>query len=219
MSVQPGSVQRINTPTRRDVLKAAMDGMIATLWGGSPAYAEEERMTTTTKSYALPSVLTYDDVRAVSPALEHYTKVALLDGLWQRPELSPRDRSIVTVAALIARIQTIEMPYHFALAINNDVKPSELSEIITHLAFYSGWANAMSAVAVAKDIFHQRGIGIDQLPPAKDKLLTLNEEAERQRAEGNASERQLWRHLSGARAEYDRSSVPRSLASLRSRAS
>ena len=54
---------------------------------------------------------------------------------------------------------------------NNGVKPSELSEIITHLAFYSGWANAMSAVAVAKDIFHQRGIGIDQLPPAKDKLL------------------------------------------------
>jgi len=51
------------------------------------------------------------------------------------------------------------------------VKPSELSEIITHLAFYAGWANAMSAVAVAKDIFHQRGIGIDQLPPAKEKLL------------------------------------------------
>jgi 4-carboxymuconolactone decarboxylase len=104
MSIQPGGVQRINTPTRRDVLKATMGVMIATLWGGSPAYAEEERMTTTRKSYALPSVLTYDDVRAVSPALEHDTKGALLDGLWQRPQLSPRDRSIVTVAALIARI-------------------------------------------------------------------------------------------------------------------
>jgi 4-carboxymuconolactone decarboxylase len=182
MSIQLGSVQRINTPTRREVLKATMGVMIATLWGGSPAYAQEGRMTTTTKSNALPSVFTYDDVRAVSPALEHYTKDALLGGLWQRPELSPRDRSIVTVAALIARIQTIEMPYHFALAMNNGVKPSELSEIITHLAFYSGWANAMSAVVVAKDIFHQRGIGIDQLPPAKDKLLPLNEEAERQRA-------------------------------------
>jgi 4-carboxymuconolactone decarboxylase len=62
------------------------------------------------------------------------------------------------------------------------VKPSELSEIIAHLAFYSGWANAMSAVAVAKDIFHDRGIGVDQLPPAKDKPLPLNEEAESQRA-------------------------------------
>jgi 4-carboxymuconolactone decarboxylase len=60
------------------------------------------------------------------------------------------------VAALITRIQTIEMPFHFALALDNGVKSSELSEIITHLAFYSGWANAMSAVAVAKDIFQQR---------------------------------------------------------------
>ena len=139
-------------------------------------------MIETNESSTLPSVLTYDDVRAVSPALEHYTKGPLLDGLWKRPELSPRDRSIVTVAALIARIQTIEMPFHFALALDHGVKPSELSEIITHLAFYSGWANAMSAVAVAKGIFHQRGIGIDQLPPAKDKLMPLDEEAEAQRA-------------------------------------
>jgi 4-carboxymuconolactone decarboxylase len=139
-------------------------------------------MTETKKLNTRPSVLSYDDVRAVSPALERYTKGPLLDGLWKRLEMSPRDRSIVTVAALIARIQTIEMPFHFALALNNGVKPSELSEIITHLAFYSGWANAMSAVAVAKDIFHQRGIGIDQLPPAKDKLMLLNEEAEAKRA-------------------------------------
>jgi 4-carboxymuconolactone decarboxylase len=138
-------------------------------------------MTESRKSSPFP-VLGYDEVRAVSPALEHYTKGPLLDGLWKRPEMSPRDRSIVTVAALIARIQTIEMPFHFALALDNGVKPSELSEIITHLAFYSGWANAMSAIAVAKGIFHQRGIGIDQLPPAKDKLMPLNEEAEAKRA-------------------------------------
>ncbi len=139
-------------------------------------------MTDTKKAQILPSVLTYDDVRAVSPALEKYTKGPLLDGLWQRPQLSPRDRSVVTIAALIARMQTIEMPFHFALALDNGVKPSEVSEIITHLAFYSGWANAMSAVSMAKDIFHRRGIGIDQLPPAQEKLLPLNEEAERQRA-------------------------------------
>jgi 4-carboxymuconolactone decarboxylase len=126
--------------------------------------------------------MSYYDVRAVSPALEHYTKGPLLDGLWKRPEMSPRDRSIVNVAALIARIQTIEMPFHFALALDNGVKPSELSEIITHLAFYSGWANAMSAVAVAKVLFHQRGIGIDQLPPEKENLMPLNEDAEAQRA-------------------------------------
>ncbi len=139
-------------------------------------------MTDTKKPNTLPSVLTYDDVRAVSPAPEHYTKAPLLEGLWKRPNLSPRDRSVVTVAALIARIQTIEMPFHFTLALDNGVKPAELSETITHLAFYAGRANAMSAVAVAKDIFRERGIGIDQLPPAKVELLPLNEEAETQRA-------------------------------------
>jgi len=139
-------------------------------------------MTQTQKSEVSPYTLTYDDVRSVSPALEHYTKDALLEGLWKRPELSPRDRSVVTAAALIARIQIIEMPFYFSFALDNGVRPSELSEMITHLAFYSGWANAMSAVAITKDIFRVRGIGIDQLPPAKDSLLPLNEEGEKQRA-------------------------------------
>lgn len=126
--------------------------------------------------------LTNDDVRTVSPALEHYTKGPLLNDLWKRPELSPRDRSLVTMAAVIARIQTLEMPSQFALALDNGVKPAELSEVITHLAFYAGWGNAMTAIAAAEQIFHQRGIGVDQLPPAKEKLLPLNEEAEKQRA-------------------------------------
>jgi 4-carboxymuconolactone decarboxylase len=175
-------VERPINPSRRDVLKTSATIMIAVLWGAGPAVTQENKMTDTNKPNTLPSVLTYDDVRAVSPALEHYTKGPLLDSLWKRPDLSPRDRSVTTVSALIARIQTIEMPFHFALAVDNGLKASELSEIITHLAFYAGWANAMSAVPVAKDIFHQRGIGIDQLPPAKDKLLPLNEEAETQRA-------------------------------------
>jgi len=86
------------------------------------------------------------------------------------------------VAALIARNQTIELPYHVNLALDNGVKPSELSEVITHLAFYSGWANAMAAVAVAKDVFGQRKIGPDQLPAASPPLLQLDEAAEAQRA-------------------------------------
>ena len=134
------------------------------------------------KAATLPVALTCDDVRSVSPTLEHYTKGALLDGVWKRKELSPRDRSVVTVAALIARIQTIEMSYHFAFALDNGVTPAELSETIAHLAFYAGWANAMAAVAVAKDVFRHRGIAVEQLPPAKAKLLPLNEKAEKQRA-------------------------------------
>ncbi len=175
-------VERPINPSRRDVLKTSATLMIAVLWGAGPAVTQENKMTDTKKPNTLSSVLTYDDLRTVSPALEYYTKGPLLDSLWKRPDLSPRDRSVITVSSLIARIQTIEMPFHFALALDNGVKASELSEIITHLAFYAGWANAMSAVDVAKDIFRQRGIGIDQLPPAKDKLLPLSEEAETQRA-------------------------------------
>ena len=73
------------------------------------------------------------------------------------------------------------MPYHVNLALDNGVKPSEIAEIVTHLAFYSGWAHAMSAVAVAKDVFGKRGIGSDQLPPASGALLPIDEAAEDQR--------------------------------------
>lgn len=131
-------------------------------------------------SNALPPVPTLEDLRTVAPAFAKYTEGPLLDGLWKRPYLSPRDRSIITVAVLIARNQTIEMPYHFNLAVDNGVKPSELSEIITHLAFYSGWANATLAVAVAKDVFAKRGIVSDQ--PASGDLLPIDEAAEAQRA-------------------------------------
>ena len=81
-------------------------------------------------------MLTRSDVQSVSPALDRYTQEALLGELWKRPELSSRDRSIVTVAALIARNQTVEMPYYFKLALDSGVKPAEMSEIVTHLAFY-----------------------------------------------------------------------------------
>jgi 4-carboxymuconolactone decarboxylase len=86
------------------------------------------------------------------------------------------------VVDLIARNQTIEMPYYLNLSLDNGVRPREISEVITHLAFYSGWANAMSAVAVAKAVFAQRKIGTDQLPPASPPLLPLEQAAEAQRA-------------------------------------
>src|SRR5258708_39041605 len=127
-------------------------------------------------------MLTFEDVRKVAPALEAYTRNRLLADLWKRPGLAPRDRSIVTLAALIARNQTIEMPYHFALALDNGVKPREISEIIIHLAFYAGWANAMAAVAVAKDVFAARHIGADQLPAVSGTPLPIDEAAEAKRA-------------------------------------
>lgn len=128
------------------------------------------------------SAVTPEDVSRVSPALANYTRTAIEEGVWKRPALSPRDRSMVTVAALIARNQTIGMLHYINVALDNDVKPRELSEIITHLAFYSGWSNAFSAVAIAKDIFEQRGIGVDQLPTVSPERLPLNETAEADRA-------------------------------------
>jgi 4-carboxymuconolactone decarboxylase len=144
--------------------------------------AHADKVKATPRSNTLPSTLTPDDVRTVAPALERYRQDLLLGDLWKRPDLSPRDRSIITVAALIARNQTIEMPYHFNLALDNGVRPHEISEVITHLAFYSGWANAMSAVAVAKEVFGKRNIGAAQLPPASGELLPIDEAAEAQRA-------------------------------------
>jgi len=138
--------------------------------------------TTVPQGAAAVTALAAPDVRRVAPALERYTQRTLLGDVWKRPDLSPRDRSLVTVAALIARNQPIEMPYHFRLALDNGVRPSELSEVITHLAFYSGWANAMSAVAVAQDVFAERRIGPEQLPPASGELLPLDQAAEARRA-------------------------------------
>jgi 4-carboxymuconolactone decarboxylase len=129
----------------------------------------------------LETMPTANDIIMVAPALEKYAQGPLAE-LWKRPGLTPRDRSIVTLAALVARNQTTEMPYYFNLALDNGVKPREISEIITHLAFYSGWGNAMSAAAVARDVFIQRKIGVDQLPPASPALLPLDKEAEEKRA-------------------------------------
>ena len=88
----------------------------------------------------------------------------------------------MTLAALIARNQTIEMPHYLNVALDNGVTPREISETITHLAFYSGWPNAMSAVAAAKPVFAERRIGSDQLPSASPQLLPLDQAAETERA-------------------------------------
>ena len=127
-------------------------------------------------------MLMRNDVRMVAPALDQYAQDRVLGDLWKRPGLSPRDRSIVTLAVLITRNQTIDMPYYVVLALDNGVKPREISEIITHLAFYSGWENAMSAVQMAMDVFKARNIGTDQLPAASGPQLPLDEAAEAQRA-------------------------------------
>jgi 4-carboxymuconolactone decarboxylase len=127
-------------------------------------------------------VMTRSDVNSVSPALGAYTESKLLGEVWKRPELSVRDRSIVTAAALISRQQTVEMPYYFELALENGVKPSELSEIIFHLAFYCGWPNAIAASHAASGVFKERHVAVDQLPEISPNLLSIEPLAEEKRA-------------------------------------
>jgi 4-carboxymuconolactone decarboxylase len=146
------------------------------------ASAQTEKTPVMQKANSVPTAPTLEDIRAASPALAQYTQNRLLGDPWKQPDLTPRDRSIVTLSALIARNQTMQMPYYLNVALDNGVKPSETSEIITHLAFYSGWENAISAVVIAKDVFRQRGINADQLPPATVELPPLDEAAEKQRA-------------------------------------
>jgi 4-carboxymuconolactone decarboxylase len=125
---------------------------------------------------------TKKETHMVAPALDKYKETTLLGGVWKREGLSPRDRSLVTLAALIARNQAGELPFYLGLALDNGVKPAEVSETITHLAFYAGWGNATAAVAAAKDVFAARNIASDQLPEASPKPLPLNEAAEADRA-------------------------------------
>ena len=117
-----------------------------------------------------------------APALDKYKDTALLGGVWKRAGLSQRDRSLVTLAALIARNQVNELAFYLGRALDEGVKPAEISETITHLAFYAGWGNATAAAAAAAEVFAARNIGADQLPAASPTPLPLNAAAEADRA-------------------------------------
>jgi 4-carboxymuconolactone decarboxylase len=88
-----------------------------------------------------------------APKLVTLTDDVLFGDLWKRKELAPRDRSLVTVTALIAGGNVEQLPFHLTLAKDNGLTETELIEAITHLAFYTGWPKAMSAITVAKQVF------------------------------------------------------------------
>ena len=123
-----------------------------------------------------------EDLRSVSPALAEYAKSRLQDDVWKRPGLTLRDKSLITVAALVARGQTAEMASQMSQALDNGVKPSEVSETLTHLAFYAGWGEAMTAVPIAREVFRRHGVQTSDLPQSGGSRLPLNEAAEKQRA-------------------------------------
>jgi 4-carboxymuconolactone decarboxylase len=93
----------------------------------------------------------------VAPKLAEITDDVLFADVWERPELSKRDRSLITCAALVATGKTEQMTFHFPRALEKGVTREELVELITHLAFYAGWPNAMSAVTKAKELLERKG--------------------------------------------------------------
>jgi 4-carboxymuconolactone decarboxylase len=92
-----------------------------------------------------------------APKLVQLTEDVLFADVWERAELSKRDRSLITVAALVALNRPEQLRFHLGRAVENGVRAEELIEAITHLAFYSGWPNAMTAMNIAKELFSKGG--------------------------------------------------------------
>lgn len=94
-------------------------------------------------------------LREFAPQLVKYTEEVIFGDLWEREELSRRDRSLVTITALVALGRAEQLPIHLKRGLNNGLTKEEIIEAITHLAFYSGWPTAMSAATIAKREFEQ----------------------------------------------------------------
>ena len=89
----------------------------------------------------------------IAPHLTEISNNVLFDDVWRRPGLSPRDRSLITVASLIALYRSNELKFHLGKALENGVTRDEIIEMITHLAFYSGWPTASTALGIAREVF------------------------------------------------------------------
>jgi 4-carboxymuconolactone decarboxylase len=93
---------------------------------------------------------------AVAPGLVQLTSDVLFQDLWRRPGLTPRDRSLVTVCSVVATAQTAQLAFYLNRAMDNDLTRAEISEVMTQLAFYSGWSSVYTALAIVKDVFEAR---------------------------------------------------------------
>src|SRR5215213_1485121 len=95
--------------------------------------------------------------RDIAPALADDTDKVLFGDVWERPNLSPRDRSLVTITRLISLYRHNELPFHLKKALENGVTQDEIVETITHLAFYGGWPVANTALPIARKVFEEAG--------------------------------------------------------------
>jgi 4-carboxymuconolactone decarboxylase len=107
---------------------------------------------------ALPAAVaaSRNEVRTVAPKLIELTETLVYPDIWERPGLSKRDRSLITLAALTALYRPDQLKGHTERALANGVTKEEIGELITHLAFYAGWPSAMSAAKVVKQVFEEK---------------------------------------------------------------
>ena len=94
--------------------------------------------------------------RSIAPKLAELSENVLFGDVWERTDLSKRDRSLITIASLIAMYRTDQLRGHLNRALDNGVTSEEIGEVITHMAFYSGWPTAANAIKVAKEVFDSR---------------------------------------------------------------
>ncbi len=125
----------------------------AILGSGTPTLVQAQ---TTTSETTSPQSRAQQLMGDIAPKLAELTDDVLLGDVWERPGLAKRDRSLITVAALIALNRPEQLRSHMQLARRNGVTETEIVEAITQLAFYAGWPNAISAVGVARDVFHPK---------------------------------------------------------------
>lgn len=120
-------------------------------WGAK--VTDQEYAAPVRRAVAAPVPSTPGPYADIAPALDDYTQRVLYGDVWERPGLSKRDRSLVTVASLVSLGRQNELPTHLRLARQNGVTRDELIEAITHLAFYAGWPSANTAVVIARQVF------------------------------------------------------------------
>ena len=98
-----------------------------------------------------------EQLRDIVPKFAELTDTVLFGDVWERPALSKRDRSLITVAVLTALYRTDQLRGHIGRALDNGVTREEIAEVITHIAFYAGWPNGVNAANVAKQVFEEQG--------------------------------------------------------------
>jgi 4-carboxymuconolactone decarboxylase len=121
-----------------------------------PAYAPRPEQLETIM--ANPPSSPRDAVRGTVPKMIEVTEQVIYGDIWERPGLSKRDRSLIVIASLIATYRPEQLRGHLARALDNGVTKDEIAEVITHLAFYSGWPSSMTAARLAKEVFEERSL-------------------------------------------------------------